>query len=70
MAGSVALVGMQVPSVTAFAIELAEKAGVLIHPAVTLGADDQHMRMGFGRKAFTQALGEFEAYLNSYEWGN
>ena len=70
MAGSVALVGMQVASVRAFAGELAEKAGVLIHPAVTLGADDQHMRMGFGRKAFGQALGEFEAYLDSYEWGN
>ena len=68
MAGSTALVGMQVPSVTAFAAELAEKAGVLIHPAATLGADDQHMRMGFGRKAFGEALGEFEDYLNAYKW--
>jgi aspartate/methionine/tyrosine aminotransferase len=70
MAGSVALAGMRVPSVTAFASELAERAGVLIHPAVTLGADDQHMRMGFGRKGFGKALVEFEAYLNSYEWDN
>jgi aspartate/methionine/tyrosine aminotransferase len=70
MAGSVALVGMQVPSVTAFATELAEKAGVLIHPAVTLGSDEQHMRMGFGRKAYGEALIEFESYLDSYEWDN
>ena len=68
MAGSTGLVGMQVPSVTAFAAELAEKAGVLIHPAATLGADDQHMRMGFGRKAFGEALGKFEDYLNAYKW--
>ena len=65
MAGSTALVGMNVPSVMAFATELAEKAGVLIHPAVTLGSDDQHMRMGFGRSAFGESLGKFEAYLNS-----
>ena len=64
MAGSVALVGMDVPSVTAFATQLAERAGVLILPGVTLGADDQHMRMGFGRAAFGEALERFEAYLS------
>lgn len=63
MAGSTALIGMNVPSVEAFAIQLAEQAGVLIHPAITLGSDDQHMRMGFGRKAFGEALEKFEAYL-------
>jgi aspartate/methionine/tyrosine aminotransferase len=63
MSGSVALVGMNVPSVTDFATQLAEKAGVLIHPATTLGSDDQHMRMGFGRAAFGEALEKFEAYL-------
>jgi len=64
MAGSVALVGMHVSSVTEFAIQLAENAGVLILPATTLGSDDQHMRMGFGRAAFGEALEKFEAYLN------
>jgi aspartate/methionine/tyrosine aminotransferase len=68
LAGSTALVGMQVPSVMAFATELAEKAGVLIHPALTLGSDDQHMRMGFGRAAFGEALEKFEDYLNSTQW--
>ena len=63
MAGSIALVGMSVTSVMGFAIQLAEKAGVLILPATTLGPDDQHMRMGFGRAAFGEALEKFEAYL-------
>ena len=65
MSGSVALVGMNVPSITDFAAELAEKAGVLILPATTLGANDQHMRMGFGRAAFGEALEKFETYLKS-----
>ena len=65
MAGSTALVGMSVPSVLEFATELAEEAGVLIHPAITLGSDDQHMRMGFGRAAFNEALEKFEDYLSS-----
>jgi len=65
MAGSVALVGMDVPSVTDYAAKLADEAGVLIHPAVLLGWDDRHMRMGFGRRAFGEALGVFEAYLNA-----
>ena len=65
MAGSVALVGMNVPSVEEFGAKMAEEAGVLIHPAVTLGGDDQHMRMGFGRAGFAEALAKFEAYLQS-----
>jgi aspartate/methionine/tyrosine aminotransferase len=65
MSGSVALVGMKVPSVTDFAIQLAERAGVLILPAPSLGSDDQHMRMGFGRAGFGEALERFESYLRS-----
>ena len=64
MAGSTALIGMNVPSVMAYATQLAKEAGVLIQPAVTMGADDQHLRMGFGRSAFGEALEKFEAYLN------
>lgn len=64
-AGSTALVGMQIPSVTAFSEELAEIAGVLILPAVNLGSDDQHMRIGFGRRGFAAALEKFEEYLES-----
>jgi aspartate/methionine/tyrosine aminotransferase len=64
LAGSTALVGMHVPSVTAYAAQLAQAAGVLIHPATTLGYDDQHMRMGFGRRGFGEALKKFEGYLS------
>ncbi len=63
-AGSVALVGMNVPSVMAYATKLVAEAGVLL-PAVTLGGTDAQMRMGFGRAAFPQALEKFEAYLRS-----
>lgn len=63
-AGSVALVGMNVPSVTNFAAEMAEKAGVLILPALNLGGDDHHFRLGFGRDAFGEALEKFEEYLH------
>ncbi|MEZ4593339.1 MAG: pyridoxal phosphate-dependent aminotransferase [Chloroflexota bacterium] len=66
LAGSVALVKMNVPSVTQLATSLATEAGILIHPATTLGSDDQHMRLGFGRAAFAEALAQFEAYLQKF----
>jgi aspartate/methionine/tyrosine aminotransferase len=65
MAGSTALVGLNVPSVREFAAQLAEEDGILILPAVSLGSDDRHFRMGFGRSAFIEALEKFETYLNS-----
>ena len=64
MSGSTALVGFHVPSVTTVAETLASEAGVLVQPAVTLGFDDQHMRMGFGRVAFGEALARFETWLS------
>lgn len=63
IAESIALVGMNVPSVMDFAIQLAERVGVLILPAKTLGSDDQYMCMGFGRAGVEEALQKFEAYL-------
>ncbi len=65
MAGSTALVGMNVPSVTAFAEKMAREAGVLILPATSLGWDDQHFRLGLGRAGFGVALDKFEEYLFS-----
>lgn len=62
-AGSVALVGMAVPSVSAVAQRMVAEAGVLIQPAATLGYDDHHFRMGFGRAAFPTALAAFEKAL-------
>ena len=62
-AGSTALNSWKIPSVNAVAEELARNEGILIHPATTLGSDDQHMRMGFGRMVFPEALRRFEDWL-------
>ncbi len=64
LAGSTALVEMNVPSVEVFAEKMAREAGVLIQPATTLGWDDHAFRMGLGRAAFETALQKFEEYLN------
>lgn len=66
VAGSTALVKMHVPSVSELAATVAAEAEVLIHPATTLNTDDQHMRIGLGRKGFAIALEKFEAYLKQH----
>ena len=63
MAGSVALVGISEPSATAYCHELAQTAGLLLLPGPCLGADDRHVRFGFGRTSFPAALGHYEDYL-------
>ncbi|MEM9776428.1 MAG: pyridoxal phosphate-dependent aminotransferase, partial [Chloroflexota bacterium] len=63
LAGSTALVGYNVESVTAVSEKLAQEAGILIHPGTTLGSDDQHMRIGLGRVAFAESLSRFEDWL-------
>jgi len=65
LAGSVALVGINVPSATEYCHTLAKKAGVLLLPSSCLGYGDQHIRMGFGRLNFGESLGAFEQYLRS-----
>ena len=65
MAGSTALVGMNVPSVEVFAEKMASEAGILIQPATTLGWDDQHFRLGLGRASFGLALEKFEEYIKN-----
>ena len=65
VAGSVALIDMQVPSVSKFAAKLAKSDGVLIQSGDTFGASDQTMRMGFGRAAFGEALDKFDAALKN-----
>ncbi len=65
--GSVALVGLNVPSATAYCHALAREAGVLLLPGPCLGADDHSVRFGFGRSGFSAALAAYEAYLDS--WG-
>lgn len=63
LAGSVALVGLNVPSATTYCHTLAQEAGVLLLPSSCLGYGDQHVRMGFGRVNFGEALARFEQSL-------
>jgi aspartate/methionine/tyrosine aminotransferase len=63
LAGSTALVGFDVPSVTALSRKLAMEEGLLIQSAVMLGGDDHHMRIGLGREGFDSALHRFESWL-------
>ena len=62
-AGSTALIGWDVPSVESISHELATREGILIQSGRMLGSDDQHMRFGFGRDGFAQALSRFEDWL-------
>ncbi len=62
-AGSVALVGLNLPSATDYCHALAQNAGVLLLPSSYLGYGDQHVRMGFGRATFVDNLNEYEKYL-------
>jgi aspartate/methionine/tyrosine aminotransferase len=63
-AGSTALVGFNVPSVSALSERLAEQEGILIQSGKMLGSDDQHMRIGLGRDGFAIALAKFEDWLS------
>ena len=63
MAGSTALVGFDVPSVSRLSRQLAAEEGLLIQSAAMLGSDDHHMRIGLGRDGFDTALNRFERWL-------
>ena len=64
-AGSVALLGVNGPSATAFCQELIDQAGILLLPGPYLGYDDQHVRLGLGRHNFAANLSRLDAYLQS-----
>lgn len=64
LAGSVALVGLHVPSATAYCHTLAKEAGVLLLPSSCFGYGDKHVRMGFGRRNFGEGLAHFEQTLH------
>lgn len=67
MAGPVALVGVEVPSAEAYCHDLAREAGVMLLPATCLGHADTHVRFGFGRASFVQALAHYEAHLRQVD---
>jgi aspartate/methionine/tyrosine aminotransferase len=63
LAGSTALVGWAVPSVSTLSERLARDEGILVQSAKMLGGDDRHMRVGLGRDGFGAALERFENWL-------
>jgi len=66
-AGSVALVGLRSGSARAFCQRLIDKQGVLLLPSGGLGFGDGHVRFGFGRLAFAEALDQLDRYLSAQE---
>ncbi len=69
LAGSVALVGLHVPSATTYCHALAKEAGVLLLPSSCLGYGDRYVRMGFGRANFSEALAHYERFLDAAAGG-
>jgi aspartate/methionine/tyrosine aminotransferase len=62
-AGSVALVGLRGRSAQEFASHLVAERGVLLLPSTGLGFGDGHVRFGFGRLSFPDALAQLDDYL-------
>jgi aspartate/methionine/tyrosine aminotransferase len=63
-AASVAFVEIHVPSATEYCHALAEEAGVLLLPSSCMNYGDGHVRFGFGRKSFPDALAHYDAFLS------
>ncbi len=62
-AGSVALVGLRSGSARAFCQQLRDVQRVMLLPSGGLGFGDGHVRFGFGRLSFPEALEQLEQYL-------
>jgi aspartate/methionine/tyrosine aminotransferase len=66
-AGSVALVGLRRGSAQGFCERLVAEQGVLLLPATGLGYGDGHIRFGFGRRSFPEALAQLASFLEQAE---
>lgn len=66
-AGSVALVGLRDRPAQAFCRQLITEQGVLLLPSTGLGFGDGHVRFGFGRLGFAEALDQLDQYLTRRE---
>lgn len=62
-AGSVALVGLRGQSAQTFCDRLVTEEGVLLLPSTGLGFGDGHVRFGFGRVGFPEALAQLDRHL-------
>jgi aspartate/methionine/tyrosine aminotransferase len=63
LAGSVALVGLHNELAPEFCQRLLVEQGVLLLPGSGLGSGDKHVRFGFGRLGFREALQRLDQYL-------
>ena len=63
LAGPVAIAEIAVDSAEKYCDRLAREAGIMLLPAKYLGLDDQHVRFGFGRRTFPEALATYESHL-------
>jgi aspartate/methionine/tyrosine aminotransferase len=63
LAGSVALVGLCDRPARAFCDHLVNEQGVILLPSTGLGFGDGHVRFGFGRLGFSEALEQLDLYL-------
>jgi aspartate/methionine/tyrosine aminotransferase len=62
-AGPVALAGIDVPSATRYCHSLASTQGIVLLPAAFMHATDDHVRFGFGRAGFAEALSRYDEVL-------
>jgi aspartate/methionine/tyrosine aminotransferase len=62
-AGSVGLVALRNGSAEAFCHQLVAEQGVLLLPSTGMGFGDGHVRFGFGRLSFPEALAQLDNYM-------
>lgn len=62
-AGPVAFVRLRNGGAEAFCERVVEQAGVLLLPSTVFDAGDSHLRFGFGRRSFPEALAALEGWL-------
>jgi aspartate/methionine/tyrosine aminotransferase len=63
----VALAGLRSGSAHEFCRHLLTEQGVLLLPSGGLGFGDGHLRFGFGRLSFPEALTQLDRYLSGQE---
>lgn len=54
--------------IESFCADLVQKKGVLLLPGTAYGDQEQHFRVGFGRKNMPACLEQLEAYLRENAW--
>lgn len=63
VAGSIALVELEVDAATDYCHRLAKDAGIVLLPSAFLGYPDKFVRFGFGRENFGVALNAYDEHL-------